>query len=95
MCGSMVLIARDVPATPVGERFRAVTRARHTFRGIITRTPVLPICDFPERARSDKTGDRPPFLLRQSGVDEVINPKKRGLSPVFPVFARPVFARVA
>jgi hypothetical protein len=52
MCGSMVLIARDVPATPVGERFRAVTRARHTFRGIITRTPVLPICNFQERARS-------------------------------------------
>ncbi len=23
-----------------------------------------------------KAGDRPPFLLRQSGVDEVINPKK-------------------
>ena len=52
MCGSVVLIARDVPAAPVGERFRAVTRARRTFRGLIARTSIVPICNFPERARS-------------------------------------------
>jgi hypothetical protein len=51
MCGSVVLIARDVPAAPVGERFRAVTRARRTFRGLIARTPIVPICNFPERER--------------------------------------------
>jgi PAS domain S-box-containing protein len=58
------------------------SRARRTFRGLIARTPIIPTCNFTERARSGKTGDRPPFLLRQSGVDKVINPKKRGLSPV-------------
>jgi len=49
---SSFLMARDVPAAPVGERFRAVTHARRTFRGLIARTPVVPICDFPERAHS-------------------------------------------
>jgi hypothetical protein len=52
MCGSVVLMARDVPDAPVGERFRAVTRARRAFLGLIARTPIVPICNFLARARS-------------------------------------------
>jgi hypothetical protein len=51
MCGSVVLVAR------VGERFGAVTRARRAFRGITTRTPVLPICNFPALARLRLSAD--------------------------------------
>ena len=52
MHGSIVLMARDVPAAPVGKRSRTVLRARRAFLGLIARTPVLPICNFQERARS-------------------------------------------
>lgn len=54
MLGSVVLMARDVPGAPVGERFRAVTRTCRAFLGLIARTPVLPICNFQERACSVK-----------------------------------------
>jgi hypothetical protein len=52
MSGVIVAMACDVPAAPVIQRSRTGACTRRTLRGIPTRSPVPPIRNDPERARS-------------------------------------------